>query len=281
MRLGCHVNKYTAKDMPTQIVDTIHKLSEIIEIGALSMFLTSPRRMTIYHTTDELDAIKKILNMSKITMILHSSYVVIPWSGNRKVLSHIYSELIKCDKYKFDGTVIHLPDKPLDEITEILELLSYEPETKAKIYFETPPLIRARYATPKQLCELYTVMKKFNPTRFAICIDTAHIWISGVDIRSYENASSYLTALVNGGIDPSDIMFHLNDSIREQHHGPDEHCKLMTGKIWGTYTVVTYQKSGLAAFIDFANRYNSVVILERNKYDDIIDDCILLSKLSP
>lgn len=279
MLLGCHVHKSIHKDMHLQLLDSIEELSNIIKIGALSMFMSGPRKLMIGYTTEELVMIKKLLKISNIKMVLHAAYVAVPWSGDLKVISHIFTELIKCAKFGFVGTIIHLPNKPLSEIKPILKILSEEDKSAegAKLFLETPPLIKPIYATPQQLGELYKELMQLNPNRFGICIDTAHIWISGIDISSYDKMQAYLDEIVEVGIDPKNVMFHLNDSIRNMNEGPDTHSKLAEGRIWGNYSKRNLKESGIAALVNFARKHNNIVIIERNKYEDIIDDFILLS----
>ena len=138
-----------------------------------------------------------------------------------------------------------------------------------RLYLETPALLpkNSHYETPAKLAKLFEGIRKWVDPHlqyFGLCIDTAHIWASGVDISSFEKASEWLAGLeaVHHIIPPRAIMFHLNDIVNPLGSGKDEHAPLLMGAIWGEFNRCP-EKSGLAAFLDYARRHSIPTILER------------------
>lgn len=138
-----------------------------------------------------------------------------------------------------------------------------------RVYLETPSVKpqNSHYETPEKLARLFDLVReRADPDLrfFGLCIDTAHIWASGVDISSREAAEDWLARLeaCSASIPPEAIMFHLNDNRNARGSGRDEHDPLFMGAIWGEYAQEP-GKSGLAAFLEFANRHDIPTVLER------------------
>jgi hypothetical protein len=158
--------------------------------------------------------------------------------------------------------------------------------TPAETYYETPPKILALFRAIRQ---------SLDPelARFGLCVDTAHLWVSGVDLRSREAAQHWLAqledpasperALGSGPPAPGGtpaIVFHLNDSQRPKGVGPDAHAPLAAGKIWGPLAGAPGE-SGIAAVVDFAARHGCWVVLERKPHAALAGDYHLLRGLAP
>lgn len=138
-----------------------------------------------------------------------------------------------------------------------------------RIYLEVPSVLpkNSHYETPEKLRHLFSNIRgKVDPglIYYGLCIDTAHIWASGADISSFAKAADWLERLeqCHDVIPPHAIMFHLNDNRNPLGSGADEHDCLLQGAIWGDYAQCP-EKSGLAAFLDYARRFNIPTILER------------------
>ena len=117
-------------------------------------------------------------------------------------------------------------------------------------------------------------------SEFGLCVDTAHLWSCGVDIASREAAQTWLEELeaVSDVIPPGAVMFHLNDSLDDRGSGVDHHAPLLQGKIWGEYAEEP-KESGLAAFVEYAVRHDTVAILERKPPSKLLDDYANLEKI--
>jgi endonuclease IV len=142
-----------------------------------------------------------------------------------------------------------------------------------RLYLEVPAVLPANslYETPAKLAVLFrAIRREVDPflLYFGLCIDTAHIWASGADIASFEAASAWLDELekYHDVIPPHAIIFHLNDNCHNCGTGRDAHAPLFKGTIWGDYAD-RQEKSGLAAFLNYARTHHVPTILERGKHD--------------
>lgn len=142
-----------------------------------------------------------------------------------------------------------------------------------RLYLETPAVLpkNSHYESPQKLARLFRgIREQVDPflLYYGLCIDTAHIWASGVDISSLEKASAWLAELekVHSIIPPHAIVFHLNDNKHPLGSGKDHHAPVFHGEVWGQY-IDNREKSGLVAFLDYARRYNVPTILERKGWE--------------
>lgn len=139
-----------------------------------------------------------------------------------------------------------------------------------RLYLEVPAVLpkNSHYESPAKLRYLFAEIRRWadpDLRHFGLCIDTAHIWASGADIGSYDAAAAWLRELeaCHDVIPPHAIMFHLNDNRHGRGSGRDHHAVLLAGQIWGDYADRP-DKSGLAAFVDYAQRFGIPTVLERN-----------------
>ncbi len=96
------------------------------------------------------------------------------------------------------------------------------------------------------------------------CIDTAHIWSMGIDVRYKKTFEKWLSAIQF----PQKITtFHLNGSAANFNSGKDMHeiPFSSTDKIWHG---IKPEESGVAALAKFALRHNCITILEVNRGSD-------------
>jgi endonuclease IV len=184
------------------------------------------------------------------TIIAHNCYVSQPWSGN---VEFILEQLEVCRRCGIVGFVLHLPKK----CDNILPILAKMIVPGVKIYLETPAVIDSNYDTPEKINNLFGLIRQIDPhlTHFGICIDTAHLHVNGIILKSAKNMNDYLDGLQ---VPIENIMFHLNDSENALHVGPDKHAALLKGKIWAG------DRSGLDAILRFIKTNNIPTILERD-----------------
>ena len=83
-----------------------------------------------------------------------------------------------------------------------------------------------------------------------------------------------------GEIPPDRVLIHLNDSFSGLGSGADRHAPLCQGEIWGAYAEGDLRLSGLAAFVDYAVRWDVPVICERKPPEALLDDYAVISRLA-
>lgn len=79
--------------------------------------------------------------------------------------------------------------------------------------------------------ELSYLKEKINNDRIKICLDTAHLFESGVDLRSEESINLFISSLKKNNILSDVVCIHLNDSATDLDSHRDMHANLGDGKI--------------------------------------------------
>ena len=277
---GCHVNRVylqgVKKTSNHPFISTFIEMTRQmalnvagLEMKAAAIFVANPhsRLMTLY--MDEQQDLKEYSKKNSMRLVAHNTYAASPWSSKENAY-FVKQQTIICQNAGITGFVVHLPmDKPTDFI-QTAKLLMDDYAKDVRIYLETPAVIpsNADYETPAKLASLLESLKEIDPKleRFGICIDTAHLWTSGVNLRTYAEGAEYIDQMDRSGIDPKLVMFHLNDSRREQGHGPDAHAALGQGRIWGD---MAPEKTGAAAFLEYSRKHSLMCIAEVNTIDTL------------
>ena len=291
-RVGPHVNRYHATGARASMaahIEAARLQAETdggFEIRAVSLFVGGPQQRVINLRPEERGELREYLSRTGIRAIAHSAYVASPWKGDPDAARFIRDELDVCSEAGVEGLVVHLPKLPVTQVMRYIERLLSPAATNVRLYLEIPAIPKGSfYETPEKLAFLFSqIRSSIDPdlTRFGLCVDTAHLWTCGVDVSSYESASRWLDRLERSAeiIPHSTVMLHLNDSAQERGRGPDTHAPLMRGKIWESYEN-NVGDSGLAAFLDYASRHETSVILERKPKEALLGDYHILRELMP
>jgi endonuclease IV len=269
-----------------------------IKLEVAQIFISSPRAREFVMTKDESAELKKVIAAEKIRVIAHGSYLDSLLAGPR-ALEFIRKEAECCEAAGITGLVLHLPNVPPEKFIKSLAHAYAKRAPGVRIYLETPtttattasPLTGSHYETPAKLAKLCALVRQYcdpHMERTGICIDTAHLWVNGVDISSYKKAAAWLAELesLEHIIPMACVALHLNDSVRELGTGPDMHAGLGLGKIWGGaannndgVVNIAERFGGLAAFVEFAQRHGTPVILERRPVELLPQDYQILHAL--
>jgi endonuclease IV len=288
-RVGMHISRYHSTHRNATIVDHIvaafgEAEKEGLSPKAASLFIMGPRDHTIHIDDSEAGELKEFVEKTGTAIVSHAAYPNLPWKGNPLAAEHIREELRICAMSGILGHVVHLPVGPQEWVWKYLPRLYTE--HPVRIYLEHVASLpkNAHYETPAKIANLFRGIKKFDPSlrKVGFCIDTSHIWACGVDISSFEKAERWLNDLeaISDVLPPQRIMIHLNDNRFDLGAGKDEHSALLEGAIWSKYKDFP-EKSGLAAFIDYAMRNDTIVILERKPAEKLLGDYRALLGLQP
>lgn len=295
---GPHVNRYHATGKRPAIsahIDVACREAARdadFRVGAVSFFVSEVRGpLKINLHPEESSMLRDYLARTGIRAIAHSTYQAFPWGGNPASAAFICEELKVCQSAGIEGLVVHLPKSPIETVMKYLHRLIEPKVDSVRIYFETPAVVpkESYYDSPKKLAALFTAIRTIDPDldRFGLCVDTSHIWVNGNDLQSFAAADSWFRSLEEQkAIIPHDhVMLHLNDSVTERGHGPDEHAGLGMGRIWEKYVTRELPggipASGLAAVVDYARRHKTPTILERKPKEALRLDYKILSQLAP
>jgi len=278
MKLGHHVSKSKDKNLYQSIIENSENVlyHSNFDMNVIGMFVSGPQNYKINLTNDEeMEKIKEL----PIDIFVHNNYLACPWNESKIAIHSIRKQLEICIKISAAGFIIHLPkSSDINLVVSILPKLII-PNMTTKIYLETPALkpINSFYHNPENINNLFVEIKKIDKDLryFGICIDTAHIWSSGVDISEYKYTEMWLNEL---DIPHESILFHLNDNKKDLGIAPDEHEALTHGKIWNKYKD-NIKNSGLYAIINFAKFYNIPIILERKVSKLLFNDYLIIQQL--
>ncbi|MFA6166961.1 MAG: TIM barrel protein [Gemmatimonadaceae bacterium] len=287
---GPHVDRVHARGARATIAEHVEAARRAAEVEAgfavraVSMFVGGPRDRQIIVPDAHADALREYLARTGIRAIAHSSYSAVPWRGDPDAARFIREESRVCARAGIAGLVVHLPKAPVDQVMKYIARL-YDP-AGVRIYLETPAVRpdESYYETPEKLAALFRAIREKLDSRldhFGLCVDSAHLWTCGVDVASYAAADAWLGALEqkHAAIPHDRVMIHLNDSRRARGVGPDAHAGLAAGEIWKEYAE-NLPASGLAAFVDYARRHDTVCILERKPAPALLDDYRALRELA-
>ena len=261
--IGAHINREYVK-AGSPIIMHLRKAKELYNISTFSIFVSAPKAKRIIVKDSEFADLREFCKSN--TIIAHTSHVSHPWTGDEACIEHIINELRTCEACGIAGLVVHLPKSGLASVEKYITRFVF---TRAiRLYFETPAVIDSDFDTPAKLDKLLALIKRIDPELlyFGICIDTAHLHTNGINLHTRAHASEYLDALT---IPKNILMFHLNDSERALHTGPDSHMPLMHGRIWEGLALA---ESGLYPIINFIKKHNVPAILERDDSKTILND---------
>lgn len=283
--LGIHVNKDVVspkEGLVEHIKESIKEANDHgINIGAIQVFIANPRtgEPTVKIDTAQYKDLKSYIEQHpEIFFVIHSPYTTTSlWEISSK--SHGYAGHTMRDEMKiandsgYKGVIIHLDHHNVDDVIKNL------PNTNVKlsgdklpyVYLESPHVKpgKSHYETPEKIAKLFVAIRKYiDPqlTRTGFCIDLAHLWSTGVDISSKNDAAKWIEGmkLIHKILPPENILIHLNGSKHKLGAGIDAHAELMAAddEIWGKYKD-NYKESGLAQFIAYAKEFSIPCILER------------------
>lgn len=242
------------------------------------VFVSGPRTLTQTLTSGEAAALKSYLaDRGDFAVYAHGAYSAVPWRDDKPFFrKFIRDEVRLCESAGIAGLVIHLGRPGVETVVAALpHLVGGDPPGRrgCLIYLETPHIKaeHSLYETPEKLAGLFREIRtRVDPglCRFGLCIDTAHLWSCGVDIRSRASAEAWLARLeaVSLVIPRDRILIHLNDNYAPRGGGGDRHAPLLGGEIWGEFRGRP-EASGLSAFVDYADRWDIPVVLERAEAD--------------
>lgn len=271
--LGVHVaksSKVLNDKKDRNMHDAIKQDIDTLQLNAVQIFTHGPRFMN-ENTMDH----KQVASItSDLDLTVHSAYMAVGvWKVNednwkskqsQKHLNRIVAHLQVCKKIEAWGLVIHVTKQHPEDVAYVMKKLRpYAKKYGVKILLEmvsskSDPV--KTYETPAKIDNL-TELIGANETWWGWCVDTAHLWGAGVDIRQYKSMKEWLERITHK---KKICMFHLNGSSASLGSGKDKHeipfCS--DDIMWGD---VDPSNSGLRAVVEFAVPNNCTIICEINR----------------
>jgi len=278
--LGTHTAKISKMlDPPNKVRKTMHEAiqveCEVLGLNAAQIFVSGPRG----HRRNNMDYDKVRKLSEKYYLSVHSSYPTVSiWKVTRKnknegnskrILAHLKDQLESCKKIGADGLVVHISRHPVDHLLETMKVVeSMIKDIGVPIWLE---MVSSRahpeltYESPKKLNRLVKTLKDINPDVWGLCIDTAHVYGSGLDISTKKQQDNWFNDLTKEAMKKI-ALFHLNGTESELGSGSDKHAIAFcdADNIYKKYKK-TPKKSGLYSVVKFCNSQNIPIILEINR----------------
>lgn len=262
MHIGIHVNANN--------LQLINKYN----MTACQIFTVIPQKLQLVNYNKE--ELKK--HSEKINIWIHSSYLVSPWGTKPYNYPFCLKQLTQQVEIGAQGIIFHIPKLQPSELVDGLKKLIKNKPKGSRIILENKavkPDDLLTYETPDKINNLIKcfIDNGIPKKDIWICIDTAHLHSSKINLSTYKDANDWL----NGLKYPERIaLFHLNGSSSKTYS--DKHIAACSKKdlIWGN---IPFGISGVKAIKEFCNKYKIDIILEcdfDNEKDDVLD---LIKKL--
>lgn len=247
MQTGVHV---AARDIPT--------ITNQYKLGAVQIFTVVPQQIKVVNYDE--GALRQAARRG-LHIWTHSSYLVSPWGSKPYNMPFCIKQLQQNVDVGGQGVIFHLPKAPASSLVGNLKRLISSKPRGSRVVLENKavrPDLLATYETPAKINALIDTFIRggINRRDIWLCFDTAHLYCSGVTLRTRQDAESWLGALRY----PDRIAaFHLNGNssltFSDKHtiaFGPLDH-------IWGGQP---WRDSGAAAIREFCMKYHADIILE-------------------
>ena len=247
MLIGCHINH------PKSILDalniTVKSGGNILQIFLGDNVLTTLSKK-IKLSTSEIKEIKSYMKTNDIKLVVHSilslNFCKDPfYKRNTWGVENLIYDLNLCAKLGGIGCVIHLGtyktknrkmDISYEECTKnFVNSIKYvlDNTKRGKIIIETSVNKEGGLAgTVEELAELFAKIPAPYKKRVGICIDTAHIFLGGYDIRRADIIEKYFRDFDSLIGMKYLTLVHINDSEKELGSRVDRHAPLGEGYIF-------------------------------------------------
>jgi endonuclease IV len=275
LHIGKHIAHEGKKHLRDEIKLEFKKAQDNgFNISAMQIFVMGPQSFKLSIDKEDKDYLLE-LTKKHIKVYVHSSYYS-TLKGTPQAVGTIKKQLKECDAIGASGLVVHLPHNGNltdDDIIQTLEKLDLQNYT-TRLYLEIAVTKTPEYAQPATIKRLFKKIPKQTRAKLGLCIDTCHVFSSGIDLSSFKDARDYLEQY-NSFECP--IIFHLNDSKKPIGSFMDRHAKLGS-EIWKHYKD-NWHASGLYYILKYAEKHHHDIILEWRA--DYITDFRIISKMIP
>jgi deoxyribonuclease-4 len=242
----------------------VHALTNSANIGGncMQIFAGSPRLWSRKPFPE--DQIKTFLIESERLDIkptfIHALYLVNLVSTNQEILDKSINSLVidmqNGARIKSLGVIVHIGshlgagfDSDKSQLVAVIERILASTEN-CDLILENDAGQNGKIGSPEEISFLINTI---NNSRLKICLDTAHLFESGVDIRNIKSIEKFSKKLNNLNLTDKIVCIHLNDSATALNSHRDMHANLGEGEIG---------ISGLKNFVNYSTFVTSPLILE-------------------
>ena len=254
-RLGGHVS--ITGGLPNAIKNTLN-----IGGNCLQIFAGSPRIWARKpFPEDQVQTFNQQLREHRLNPVfIHALYLVNLASDNLELLEKSYQALLMDLKngQKIDsaGVIVHLGSHQgrgfqlaKDQVVKLIKKLLKNTQ-------ETPFIIEnsaGQKGKIGSLEEIATLINQINSPRVKVCLDSAHLFAAGHDLRQTQVVNQLVNQLEKNNLLSRLVCLHINDSKTPLGSGRDQHENIGEGEIG---------KIGLKNFINHPKLKHLPLILE-------------------
>ncbi len=239
--VGIHIKKEKRGSLDAAMEADI----DMYDIGCAQVYTHGPQSLS--RNKYDAEEVKQIVDDRKLSLVVHSAYMVSPWKKNKFMVKCLIQELLDAQEIGAKWLILHLPTKHAhadilralsrirkaitklddDDRARILQvILTLEHKAHKPYDDDDHDLGFVDSVSAANFIELLKE-KKFTPDapvlRVGFCLDTAHMFVS-VENRSLTTESSmqdYLAPLLPH-LDMIKVI-HFNGSYNKYGSGCDKH----------------------------------------------------------
>jgi len=235
------------------------------------IFVCGPQNHNM--SIDEFEANK--ISEQDIKILTHGAYIDNPWNLSGGSMINIGRELKMIENFGRNnlGLVIHMSNNTDKTYKQVLNQIGENiGDITGTLFLETHTAKNNKFADASALNKLFGDISEcdMRGVKIGLCLDTAHLFASGLDITDDIIAKKFLTEL---NIPQNIYALHFNDSQSSLNSGVDIHGCIGT-KIWRNDT----NNTKIKRWTDWAHNKSAPIILERNDAT-IKTDIELLQKI--
>lgn len=299
--IGIHVNKtdilgQTHTDLVSALTADRKEAGSMYgqPVNCAQVFISGPRNGTVHLDFPSMVSLSKYIKDTNLTLMVHDTYVSQPWTYG--YVGATKRQILMCADMHAHGPVVHLSPETIGsskicgQISRMLpsgkdidvyekEKLSAQVHTSSHAYNSHGPIFEVFARKPGN--DSYDNIEKISDfcrrlhechsgRKFGLCIDTAHIFESGIDIRQADIMHDVLNDIQDKILGEYDVRpyIHLNDSWTEYQSGNDRHESLGHGYIWGQDMQHSpHRWDSLRVLLDYIDEHKVPSILERKATD--------------
>ena len=220
----------------------LNAVSKTRQIGGncLQIFAGSPRLwFRKPFPDDQVEAfLKETQKLDISPTFIHALYLVNLASTNNDILEKSINSLVvdiqNGARIKSTGVIVHIGshlgagfDAVKDQLVAVIQRILASTEN-CNLILENDAGQNGKIGSPEEISYL---IKTINDDRLKVCLDSAHLFESGVDIRKIDSVEKFSQQLTQLNLVDKLVCLHLNDSATALDSHRDMHANIGEGEI--------------------------------------------------
>lgn len=254
-RIGAHVS--TSGGLTNALKNTTN-----IGGNCLQIFAGSPRSWArrLYDGKETPPFLNEAVRLDYTPTFIHALYLVNLATDNpdllKKSVDSLIFDLKNGELVSSSGVIVHLGSHQgrgfpavVDQVVGVIRQILNTTE-KIQFVIENSAGQKGKIGSLHEIGELFA---KVNHPRLKLCLDSAHLFAAGYDLRQLNVVDGLIAELINFDLLKHLVCLHLNDSQTDLDSRNDQHANLGEGKIGLV---------GLSQFVNHSYFANLPLILE-------------------